>query len=161
MTVFGACAWLALFGAATPESNPPVTSTASTPATATTPASPATPTTPTSPASTTVALGPDVLGVWFFAERDVTVALYRSAGGLLQGKVTGSPRPAEVGEWILRDARWDARAHAFTGHLVTSDTGRANMVLTMTSPHTLQLVCSRLFLSKTLVWTRAATSVKP
>lgn len=103
---------------------------------------------------------PAVLGAWHFAERDVTVALYRSAGGLVQGKITASPRPAEVGAWLVRDARWSAKDQRYTGRLVTDETGVADVVIDVVAAAeadgtaTLRLVCSRLFLTKTLTWTR-------
>jgi hypothetical protein len=94
------------------------------------------------------------LGAWHFAERDITVTLYRSAGGLVQGKITASPRAAEVGVWIVRDARWSAKDRRYTGRLVTDETGVADLVITAEEDGTLRLVGSRFFLSKTLVWTR-------
>ncbi len=102
-----------------------------------------------------------VLGAWYFGERDVTVELYHSANGLLQGKVTASPRPAEVGTWLVRDARWSANDQRFTGRLVTEETGAADAIIdvvtTADGSATLRLVCSRFFLTKTLTWTRAPT----
>lgn len=118
--------------------------------------------TPTPTTQAGVAAEPAVTGLWSFAERGVTVLLYRSAGGLLQGKVVASPRPAEVGAWIVRDARWDAQARRYTGQLVTADAGTADLVVDLLAAKEgpqLRLVCSRFFLRKTLTWTRVAEGV--
>ena len=94
----------------------------------------------------------DLAGQWWVADRELMIQMYQTNDGAWQGKIEASPRAAEVGHRVIRDARFDAGV--YRGTLSMPDTGSASVELSMKTATSLKVVAKKLLLSKTFLWTR-------
>lgn len=106
---------------------------------------------------------PEWAGVWRLAERKTELRFFRAPSGAAQAEVVVSPNREDVGTRALRDLKWDESCRAWSGELVLSDVGRAQVTLRVVDPNTVEMVAGRWFLKKTLRLTRVVTAegVKP
>ncbi len=104
-------------------------------------------------AALAIELGGRLAGRWQFEER-ATVSIYRSPDGLWAGTTVASTRASEIGRWALRGVKADAAEATWRGEVLTSEAGRADVILRLIDAMTLELVATKGDFAKVMRWAR-------